>query len=115
MARFRLANAARADLAAILDTSRDRWGEAARNHYSKLMAVTMRTIAAAPEGPLAHDRNEVLPGARSFHLRHAPRGHGVKAPVHVVYHRIDRPGLVVILRVLHERMKPLLDGRDLQP
>lgn len=108
MARFRLAHAARADLAAILDTSQDRWGPAARDRYAELMALTMRSIATIPEGPLSRERNDLLPGARSFHVKHTPRGHGVKAPVHVVYYRIDRPGLVVILRVLHERMRPVL-------
>jgi toxin ParE1/3/4 len=30
----------------------------------------------------------------------------VRRPVHVLYYRLIRPGLVEIVRVLHERMEP---------
>ena len=48
-------------------------------------------------------------GIRSFHLRHARAGKAeaqVRKPVHVIYYRAVRPGLLEIVRVLHERMEP---------
>jgi len=55
----------------------------------------------------AHD--ELLPGVRSFHVRHAKRmkrSLSVKSPVHMVYYRVIRPGLIEVIGVLHERMEP---------
>jgi toxin ParE1/3/4 len=69
----------------------------------------MRKIAADPEGPTTRRREELRPGVRSFHLRHArgvdPAGR-VRRPVHVLYYRAVAPGLIEIVRVLHERMEP---------
>lgn len=108
MAKVRLAGPAQADLVTILDTSQDLWGEAARNRYEALLEAAIRLIAADLEGPLTRPRGETFRDIRSFHLRHARRGHGVKAPVHVIYFRITRSEMIHILRVLHERTKPSL-------
>lgn len=109
MARFRLARPAQADLANILATSAERWGIEGQRRYAILLATGMRTIAANPEGPLTQARQELLPGLRSFHLRHA-RGAApqakVRTPVHMIYYRAVQPGLIEIVRVLHERMEP---------
>lgn len=46
---------------------------------------------------------------RSFHVRQvrqADPGARVRRPVHVLYFQLIRPGLVEIVRVLHERMDP---------
>jgi toxin ParE1/3/4 len=106
MARFRVSGPARADLAKILATSLERWGEASRTRYAALLAAAMRTIAAAPDGPLTRDRAALSRGLRSFHVRHARNRHGVSAPVHVIYYRAVRPGLIEVVRALHERMEP---------
>ena len=69
----------------------------------------MRKVAADSENLQTRDRSEILPDIRSFHVRHA-RGDGndarVRKPVHVLYFRVIAPGLVEIVRVLHERMEP---------
>jgi len=55
------------------------------------------------------DRAELLPGVRSFHIRYARSEaleYKVKNPVHVLYYRVVRPGLIEIVGVLHERMEP---------
>ena len=69
----------------------------------------MRKVADDPRGATTRDRSDLLRGIRSFHLRHAPAA-GPQAkvgrPVHVLYYRVVRPGLVEIVRVLHERMEP---------
>jgi toxin ParE1/3/4 len=109
MARFRLSQLARADLAQILATSVERWGIDGRRRYAAVLAAGMRKVAAEPEGPTTRDRVELSRGIRSFHLRHAPAGKTeaeVRGPVHVLYYRVVRPGLVEIVRVLHERMEP---------
>jgi len=109
MARFRLAQPAQNDLANILATSAERWGTEGRRRYASLLAAAMRVVAANPEGPLTQARNELSPGLRSLHLRHArvtPPQAKVKKPVHVLYYRAIQPGLIEIVRVLHERMEP---------
>jgi toxin ParE1/3/4 len=107
--RIRLSQPARADLAQILATSAERWGIDGQRRYIGLLAAAMRKLAADPRGPTTRDRSELLPGVRSFHLRHA-RGPGpepsVRQPAHVLYYRIVEPNLVEIARVLHERMEP---------
>jgi toxin ParE1/3/4 len=109
MARFRLAQPAQNDLANILATSADRWGADGRHRYARLFAAAMRMVAANPDGPLTRTRDELSPGLRSFHLRHA-RGNApqanVKKPVHVLYYRATHPGIIEVVRVLHERMEP---------
>jgi len=38
-----------------------------------MLATAMRKIAADPQAPTTRNRSELLPGIRSFHIRHAPR------------------------------------------
>ena len=68
----------------------------------------MRRVAEAPEGRSTSDRSEVRPGIRSFHIRHS-RGEShetpVANPVHVLFYRVPEPGVIEIVRVLHERME----------
>ena len=109
MARFRLSGVARSDLAHILATSVERWGPDGKHRYALLLNSAMLQVAGDPEGAMTRDRADLLRGIRSFHLRHAcaevPEAK-VRGPVHVLYFRPVRPGLVEIVRVLHERMEP---------
>jgi toxin ParE1/3/4 len=69
----------------------------------------MRRVATDPQGRTTRDRADLLPGLRSFHIRHAGAndpGAKVKRPVHILYYRMLQPGLIEIVRVLHERMEP---------
>lgn len=109
MARFRLSSPAQADLEQILATSGERWGDDARRRYAALLVAAMRQVAADPEGPVTRNRKDLLPGIRSFHLRHARpdrRADSVRQPVHVIYYRAVLQGIIEIVRVLHERMEP---------
>jgi toxin ParE1/3/4 len=111
MARYRLSGPARADLAHILATSAESWGEEGRRRYAALLAAAMRQAAGDPEGRTTRDRGELLQGVRSLHLRHVrikDRSARVKRPVHSLYYRTIGPGLIEIIRVLHERMEPSL-------
>lgn len=69
----------------------------------------MRRVASDPEAAVSQNRSDMLPGLRSFHLRHTrgeDREAKVNRPAHILYYRSIRPGLVEIVRVLHERMDP---------
>jgi toxin ParE1/3/4 len=69
----------------------------------------MRRVATDPEGISTVDRAGLLAGIRSFHIRHSrdeSREAPVENPVHVIFYRALRPGLIEIVRVLHERMEP---------
>lgn len=111
MARYRLSEPAKADIASILKISEECHGVPARIRYRALITAAMRRIAADPQGRSTLDRSELFFGIRSFHLRHsreesheAPVAH----PVHVIFYRTVQPGFVEIVRVLHERMEPVL-------
>ncbi len=69
----------------------------------------MRRVAADPQGRSTVDLTELEPGIRSFHIRHSRDESGaapVANPVHVIFYRVLHPGLVEIVRVLHDRMEP---------
>jgi len=104
MARFRLSAPAQVELAAILETSLDRWGEEARARYAALLAAAMQKIAANPDGPTTKDRSDLAAGLRGFHIRHARGRLDVESPVHVIFYRSGASGWIDVVRVLHERM-----------
>lgn len=109
MARFRLTASAKADIGSILKTSEERYGRDARVRYASLLLAAMHRLAAQPEGFATSDRQDLRPGIRSFHIRHSRKESGeapVGEPVHVIFFRTVNPGLVEIVRVLHERMEP---------
>ena len=109
MARYRLSDPVKADIASLLRTSESMHGAEARVRYRALLTAALRRIAADPQGLSTVDRSELFHGVRSFHIRHS-RGESrevpVGSPVHVIFYRVVEPGLVEIVRVLHERMEP---------
>jgi len=109
MARYRLSALAKTDIASILRTSEERWGQSTRTRYQALLAAAMRRVASRPQDGATVDRSDLSPGLRSFHLRHS-RDHGGEAavanPVHVIFYRKAQSNLVEIVRVRHERMEP---------
>jgi toxin ParE1/3/4 len=118
VARYRLSEPAKADIAAILRISEERHRKEARVRYRALLTAAMRRIAADPEGHSTIGRPELLPGIRSFHIRHSrdeSREAPVASPVHVIFYRALQPGLVEIVCVLHERMESIrhIDVRSL--
>ena len=108
MARYRLSEPAKADVASLLRSSKMMHGADAEVRYRALLAAAMRRIAADPQGLLTSDRKDLMPGLRSLHLRHCrqeSREAPVGTPVHVVFFRSIAPGMVEIVRVLHHRME----------
>jgi len=112
MTLLHLSAPAQADLAHILATSLDRWGAEGRDRYASVLSAALQRIASDPNGAATRAREELLPGIRSFHLRHTRGAHGVRYPVHVIYYREIHEDLSEIVRVLHERMDP---SRHLDP
>jgi toxin ParE1/3/4 len=109
MARFRLSVPAQIDVAHILATSAEQWGTDARRRYAFTLANAMQKVAADPLGPTTRERTDLLPGVRSFHIRFARStlpGERVSRPVHILYYRVIEPGLIEIVRVLHDHMDP---------
>ena len=109
MARLRLSRPARIDVARIFAESAKRWGVEPGRRYAATLAAALHQVAEDPLGRVTRGRPELFPGIRSFHLRHArvdDRVSRVRRPVHVVYYRVIWPGLIEIIRVLHERMEP---------
>jgi toxin ParE1/3/4 len=110
MARYRLSQPAKFDVSAILRRSEELHGKQARVRYRALLTAAMRRVAADPDGPATADRSELIPAVRSFHLRHSrneSRELPVANPVHAIFYRPVRPGLIEIVRVLHDRMDPV--------
>jgi toxin ParE1/3/4 len=109
MARYRLSEPAKADIASLLRASEKMYGADARIRYRALLTAAMRRIAAQPQGRSTDDRSEIFAGVRSFHVRNS-RGESREAPVgdpvHVIFYRAAEPGVIEIVRVLHERMQP---------
>jgi toxin ParE1/3/4 len=109
MTRYRLTKSAKGDIGSILRTSEERHGRDARIRYAALLLAAMRRVAEDQEGRSTSDRSELRSGIRSFHIRHSrdeSRETPVANPVHVVFYRVLQPGLVEIVRVLHDRMEP---------
>jgi toxin ParE1/3/4 len=108
VARFRLSRPTQTDLARIA-TSLERWGTDGKRRYAAILATAMRKVANEPQGIGTRDCRELLPGLRSLHLRHAGasgRDTRVRRPVHILYFRVIRLGVIEIIRILHERMEP---------
>ena len=109
MARYRLSEPAKADIAAILARSEELHGKEARIRYRACLTAAMRHIAADPEGRSTVDHGGIVSGIRGFHIRHSrdeSREAPVANPVHVIFYRAVDPGVVEIARVLHDRMEP---------
>lgn len=95
----------------ILRTSQERHGRDARTRYAALLLAALQRVAENPDGLSTSGHAGLRPGMRSFHIRHSrnqSREAPVANPVHVIYYRAVEPGVVEIVRVLHERMEPRL-------
>lgn len=109
MARYRLSDLAKADVAAILRRSETLHGREARVRYRACLAAAMRRVAAEPQGISTANRDELFAGVRSFHIRHSrdeSREAPVANPAHVIFYRAVQPGLIEVVRILHDRMEP---------
>lgn len=109
MPKYRISNAARADIVDILRLSQTQFGDQARQRYQTLILVALRALADTPYRIGSHDRDELAPGLRSYHLTHsrqqAKQTHGmVKGPRHFVFYRVANDGMIEVVRLLHDAM-----------
>lgn len=106
----RLADAARADIAAILSVSEYEFGQRARLRYELLLASALDALQIDPRCAGVQDRPEIGPGVQTFHLIHVRKKARselgwVRRPRHLLVFRIDEPGLIVVGRVIHDAME----------
>ncbi len=110
MAQYRLSPAARSDVAEILALSHKMFGPAARRRYRGLLEAGFSLLAEQPHRLGAVVRFDLGEGLMQFHLRHCPKSTlaegRIQRPRHAVHYRVAGPGLIDIVRVLHDRMDP---------
>ena len=68
MPQYRISNAARADIVDILRLSQTQFGDQARQRYQALILAALQALADMPYRIGSHDRDELAPGLRSYHL-----------------------------------------------
>lgn len=95
---LRLASAAETDIRQILRwTTRHFGAEQARNYRATLSAA-LQVLYAGPEHLAVKQRDEILPGLKSLHVRCTGR-----AGRHLILFRADTP-FIDVLRILHDSM-----------
>ncbi|WP_418316169.1 type II toxin-antitoxin system RelE/ParE family toxin [Piscinibacter sakaiensis] len=109
MLRYRLSDAAQADVINILAWTHEQFGEAARLRHESLIVASLRDVATQPDRPGSIARPELGAGIRSWHLRLsrdrvAAGALVVRRPRHFLVYRFE-PGLLVVGRVLHDAME----------
>lgn len=116
MLRYRLSEAAQADVMGILAWTQEQFGEPARLRYESLIVAAVRDVATQPDRRSSIERPELGSGVRSWHLRwsrhHVTADAGiVRRPRHFLIYRSE-PDLLVVGRVLHDAME---SARHLDP
>ncbi|KTC29409.1 plasmid stabilization protein ParE [Pseudomonas sp. ABAC61] len=109
MPQYRITNAARADIVDILRLSQTQFGDQARQRYQALILAALQALAGMPYRIGSHDRDELTPGLRSYHLiysrQQAKHPHGtIKSPRHIVFYRVANDGVIEVVRLLHDAM-----------
>ncbi len=106
----RIAAPAFTDIADIWVWTLERFGHAAALRYETLIDQAIADLADDPARPTAKERPDLLPGLWLYHLAfsraHVPEDQAVKSPRHFVMFRHLQPGIIEIVRILH-------DSRDL--
>ena len=110
MNAYRITNAAKQDFKTVLKATTEQFGTRQRQVYKELIAKGVTMVASEPRGVSSWDRGNVMPGLRAFHLERAADRRGAAA--HTLYYAVeqltDGSLQVVILRLLHESMEPIL-------
>lgn len=110
MPQYRISSAARADIVDILRLSQTQFGDHARQRYQTLILAALQVLANTPFRIGSHDRDELAPGLRSYHLiysrQQAKHTHGrVKSPRHIVFYRVANDDVIEVVRLLHDAME----------
>jgi toxin ParE1/3/4 len=110
MRRYRLAAAARIDIAQLLIHTERHFGTVALQRYQALLVTALRDLAGDPERIGSVARPELGKALRSYHLRHgrgraAQGSTAVHRPRHLLLYRMPAPNLIDIVRVLHDAVE----------
>ncbi|SEI54569.1 type II toxin-antitoxin system RelE/ParE family toxin [Pseudomonas sp. NFACC07-1] len=110
MPQYRISNAARTDIVDILRLSQAQFGDQARRRYQVLILAALQALADTPYRVGSHDRDELAPGLRSYHLiysrQQSKQTHGVvKIPRHIVFYRVGDGDVIEIIRLLYDAME----------
>ena len=112
--RLRIATTAKDDIEDLLAWSEGRFGVAARERYQDLLSRALLDIAGDMARPGMRFRPELGLNVFSYHLFFSREGAAkqpgrarakVLRPRHFLVGRIAEPGLIDILRVLHDSME----------
>ena len=95
----RLTAAADRDLDDALWASIQSFGATQARLYEALILDALGDLGAGPSTPRSRVRDDIAPGHRSLHVARRGR-HGS----HVLVYRVGRPGVIEVVRILHERM-----------
>ena len=93
MAAFRFSRRAEADLLNIGGYTLHTWGEAQADRYIGELETCCQMLADNPM--LGRPCDDIRPGLRRME-------HGK----HVVFYRLQKPGGILVVRILHQRMLP---------
>jgi toxin ParE1/3/4 len=109
MSRVIISPVAERDMKSILLRSQEQFGAAARQRYETVLAQAIQDVADDPDRAGSHERPELAPNVRTYHVSHSQhRAAGaagrVKRPRHFLLYRVDQDGCVQIGRVLHDSM-----------
>jgi len=95
---------------AILQESGRLFGPLQQERYATLIRAAIERVRDDPRCIGSKAREDILPRLRSLHLNLAARRHGAAA--HILYYEErttpEGAAIVVILRILHDRMDPEL-------
>jgi toxin ParE1/3/4 len=107
MPEFFVSPLAELDVEAVLEWTKDRFGEDVRLRYKALLTRAILDVANNPELPGSHRRREIDSSARTYHVLHSrnhvdPQLRRIRRPRHFLLYRTRADGSVEIGRVLHE-------------
>jgi toxin ParE1/3/4 len=106
--RFRLTRQADQDIVDILRETLNSFGPRQLANYARIIDQGIAMVAEDPYRPSSMDRSDIRRNVRSLHLELAAGRRGGAS--HKLYFTTmadrDQEPVVVILRVLHERMEP---------
>jgi toxin ParE1/3/4 len=104
LSRIRISGPARRDIENALRHSQTDFGAVGRARYARLIDAAIRDLARDPVRVGVRPIEEVRPGYFAYHLRGSARSSGeVGRPRHLVVFRLGTGGIVIVVRLLHER------------
>jgi toxin ParE1/3/4 len=93
MARFKFTKAAVGDLTAIWNYTFNLWSEEQADKYYKMLIDACKRIAAGKATYMSKLYDNIAANLRGFHVGK-----------HIIFYRFEEDGVVLVIRILHEKM-----------